>query len=658
MPTAQANPRFPFSSVGSWKWGGNQPSLGELPTDIDSGHSHEQFLSRAIPHTLNSIQLMTRATWTFEKTPEMGGPTGTAFTNTLLGTGMEPNEVLARESIQNSCDAADPDKKVKVVFRRVTLSGTQKRNYLKLCGLEKELSARRGDLKLPIGNCIDNVTDPLSPLHLLFIEDYGTWGLHGDPTTSRSHLFRLLLSLGDDRKATDSAGSGGSFGYGKSVYSANSGVHTIFAYSSFEPELSGTSPKQSARLMGCGYFNQHEHKEEEFTGRAWYGMARNGGRSVYPLTDGDAHSAASLLGFEPRSKNQKGTSILIVDCGTTPDELRAAIEKWWWPRLIDEALGLDIEIYDDGKRVAPPRPRKRADLKPFIDCFELAVGRSVPSGEHQKAGAPNALNDKELGTYGFIVLGNEANKAESLSDASGRVALVRAPRMVIEYFKAAETLPTSCVGTFVASQEADAALKRSEPAAHNLWDPKSSRLAEMSPDNREIVRAVLQRIKAGLRRFAAEAAPPIPDRMDRLSFLERLLGGAFDPPTTKKGGLGASPAEPISIHFLQDPTLIHDRGRIAVSGSFRIQRVDEDRGVKNVRLSASLLVQEDEGISREDPIDVVLTPLQSDATIASEPDGSVLLQMAPSDKVEFSYRSNFYNADWTTHFQVTAEEPK
>lgn len=586
----------------------------------------------------------------------MGGPTGTAYTNTLLATGMEPNEVLAREAIQNSCDAAESDKKVRVVFRRVTLAGEHKKKYLKLCGLDKELKGRRKALKLPVSNCIDRISDPLAPLHLLFVDDYGTWGLHGNPVSSRSHLFRLLLSLGDDSKATDSLGSGGSYGYGKSVYSANSGVHTIFAYSSFDPKLSGTTPKQSARLMGCGYFNQHDHSGEEFSGRSWYGVSRNSGKSVSPLTDKDAHAAALQLGFHVRGPQERGTSILILDCDTTTDELRAAVEKWWWPRLIDEELGLDIEIFEDGKRLPPPRPRKRADLKPFIECFELAVGRSVPIGEHQKAGAPNKLNDTELGTYGFVVLGNEASKIDSLQDAVGRVALIRAPRMVIEYFDSGGSLSAACVGTFVASSEADPALKRSEPAAHNLWDAKSSRLGEMSPENRELVQAVLQRIKAGIRRFAAESAPPIPDRHDRLSFLERLLGGAFDSPTTKPGGKGGSPADPIAIHFTQEPTLMPENGLIAVSGKFRIQRVDDKNSVKHVRVRLALLVQEDEGLSKKDPIEVKLRLVSNTLDASANADGSWVLSLAVSNKAEFEFSSAAYNPDWTTHVQVMVEE--
>jgi hypothetical protein len=43
--------------------------------------------------------------WVFERTPRMGGASGEAIINTLQATGMSPAAVLAREALQNSCDA-------------------------------------------------------------------------------------------------------------------------------------------------------------------------------------------------------------------------------------------------------------------------------------------------------------------------------------------------------------------------------------------------------------------------------------------------------------------------------------------------------------------------------------------------------------------------
>jgi hypothetical protein len=81
---------------------------------------------------------MKKPSWTFQRTPAMGGATGEAFVNTLFGTGMKSAAVLAREVIQNSVDAAADSKKVKLTFRRVTLTGKEKRAFVKSLGLDTE----------------------------------------------------------------------------------------------------------------------------------------------------------------------------------------------------------------------------------------------------------------------------------------------------------------------------------------------------------------------------------------------------------------------------------------------------------------------------------------------------------------------------------------
>lgn len=66
--------------------------------------------------------------WIFEKTPPMGGAAGQAFNNPLVGQ-EDPPTLLARESIQNSCDASFPDTKVRVNFRIRELMETRRGNF-------------------------------------------------------------------------------------------------------------------------------------------------------------------------------------------------------------------------------------------------------------------------------------------------------------------------------------------------------------------------------------------------------------------------------------------------------------------------------------------------------------------------------------------------
>ena len=102
---------------------------------------------------------MSKPNWIFERTPEMGGATGEAYTNPLLGTGMEPTAVLAREAIQNSVDAQNKSEKVRVELRRVTLVGKAKAEFILAMGLKASFVPRRSSLKLPRGACLEALGD-------------------------------------------------------------------------------------------------------------------------------------------------------------------------------------------------------------------------------------------------------------------------------------------------------------------------------------------------------------------------------------------------------------------------------------------------------------------------------------------------------------------
>lgn len=585
----------------------------------------------------------------------MGGATGEAFVNTLLGTGLRPAAILAREAIQNSVDASTDTSKVKVSFRRVTLNGSEKKQFMAELGFDVTFKKRKKELELQQDNCLQSdKTD--EPLHLLYVEDYNTHGLYGRPHDSKSHFFRLLLSLGDGSKSRDKGGSGGSYGYGKSVYSANSRIHTIVAYSVFDSQKDGS--KNHARLMGCGYFNTHEVDGVSYSGRAWFGVPSSEGQDIVePLHDNQAHDLASKLGFEQRSRVETGTSILIVDCPVECEDLRSSLEDWWWPRILDESTGLDIVLKEQGKVVSPPRPRTREDLKPFIKCYEMAIGRAVPAGKHDKAGSLNRLDDVELGSYGYTILNEKEEVDQKLQDKINRVALIRTPRMVVSYLEVGSSLPLSCVGTFVAAENIDKPLKISEPASHDKWDPTSSRLNNLSENNREVVKAVLNRLKSGLRRFSNEAAPPTPKQDLRLRLLERLLGALFRPPSSSGGGGGGVPADPIEIKFVEQPHSVVDGDGLSTRGKFQLALAgDADKDEIDALLSVQCLVVEDEGISREDPISLSVTSEDVEFVVDKENPSKGRLKLQKSISPVFTFKTKKYPTDWTAQVRIGVEE--
>jgi hypothetical protein len=498
---------------------------------------------------------------------------------------MAPESELAREAIQNSCDAAQKERRVRVVFRLVTLGGDCKSRFLADLSLPTGIGERSASLALAPDHCLAKTSQPLQ---LVFVEDYGTVGLHGDPHDRQSHFHRLLLSVGDSTKALSGVSSGGSYGYGKSALSLNSRLRTIVAYSAFERDPTGAS----ARLMACAYLDAHEFAGEQWTGRAWFGLRRPGSALVVdPLSDEEAHALAERLGFRTRRNGDHGTSILLVDSHVKDHQrLLRAIEEWWWPRLVDEEL--DVVVEADGREHFP-QPKRRDDLLPFMECYWLAVGRAQPTGPHQRCDRFNRLHGYALGSYGLQLLAPD--QAEAFPEKRiGCVAMIRSPKMVVEYAPLGRPTPPA-VGAFLADPEIDDILKLSEPPNHDRWDHESRRLEIAKPEEekaREIVRQVRKRLKDQMRRFQAQASPPRPREERRLRFLERELGALFRPPS-RDGDGQAGDAGPVEMRFREGPTAqCRTDGRIETVAKLALRlRPELPRSIKAGRSTVALLTQ-------------------------------------------------------------------
>ena len=190
-------------------------------------------------------------TWVFHESDPMGGAAGEAYANTLKSPGMPQEHVLAREAIQNSVDAGVGAPKVTVRFRQRTLRGKAKAEFIAAAGLSAQ-AARVQALELAIPNCLHTLEVANRPLDLLYVEDYDAEGLSGEPHDKGSNFYRLLLSLGDRSKARTERGTGGSYGFGKSVYSSSSAIQTIFAYTRF----ANADGSETTRFFGCGYLQE------------------------------------------------------------------------------------------------------------------------------------------------------------------------------------------------------------------------------------------------------------------------------------------------------------------------------------------------------------------------------------------------------------------
>lgn len=588
-------------------------------------------------------------TWIFERSGPMGGAAGEAYANTLKSPGMPPAHVLAREAIQNSVDAGN-GVKVLVRFRATEIADTAKRNFVEAAGLV-DIAERAEVLQLG-PNSLGTLDKPRTPLQLLYVEDFHTEGLSGEAHDSGSNFYRLLLSLGDRSKARTNKGSGGSYGFGKSVYSSSSAIQTIFAYTRFVDKVG----LERTRIFGCGYYASHEFKKHGFSGRAWRGSKeqtdKDGFRVVDPLEGPAAEKFAERLGFSLRGEGKTGTSILIVDADVNIEKIVRGVEDWWWPRLVENRL--DVDIIDVEGNTHVPRHRKRADLKPFIDAFDIARARAEPKSGLQARFEPNRELGIHLGTCGVVVVPTHANGAPVVDAERGNtVALIRSPLMVVAYKPVSESSPP-VVGAFMSAdnEELEVTLKKSEPPAHDRWDPESSNLRDETGRGRKLVSAILNRVKAGIRRFQQTAAPPTPSKQRRLAALERALGGLFKPQGHGGGIPPDSVASPLHLEFVKQPYAeATEDGMLRVRSVFTV-RLDEksEDDQADLRLRVNCPVLEDDNEEGDDlPLQVTWDGV--DAAVDARDPFVFRFRLTKGEKAKFTVVSEGYDPAWTVRLR-------
>lgn len=572
-----------------------------------------------------------------------GGSTGEAFFSTLNNNGFPPGDRLARESLQNSRDAVEQGSKLKAVFRFTELKGAVKRNFVEALDLDA-LGARKAELGIKPGTCLDCLGDK-TPLRVLYVDDFNTTGLFGNPRNSQSNLRRLLLTLGDRKKQREKTASGGSYGFGKAVYSASSRIHTIVAYSRFDKRADddGSAPVNT-RLMGCGYFQPHTLKKEDYSGRAIFGKQAKDEKNrfvVDPLINQHAHAVAERLGFDVRGEGQSGASILIVDPLITAADLLSGIETWWWPALVQQSM--DVQVVDETGQKHVPRPNQRPELRPFIEGFQIATSVAEPMKGHQQRPSFNKLDGVSIGEAGLILLSDALIDKGFPEDRLNTVALVRAPRMVVQYFPVGGTSPF-VVGSFVASDEVEQWLKTSEPPAHDVWDASSSDLDE---DGRKAIKSIHARLKNAAASFRKSALPPPSENKRSLKIFESTFGRLFNARQEGTTTTGRDPQVlPVSIEFTRQPMPVTAGERIRFSAQFEVKlRPDfpRDEAALKVAVDCDIVEEED---SKGDALPLDISCTAEHTSVGNE----FLLSLKKGEKATFKVKSAPYDPMWSVRF--------
>lgn len=302
-----------------------------------------------------------------------------------------------------------------------------------------------------------------------------------------------------------------------------------------------------------------------------------------------------------------------------------------------------------------PRIMQRAELRPFIESFRILTGQSEEAAGRTKYHRLYNMGSLPIGTCGFSTIELDDDGEPKLpEELRNTVALVRKPLMVVSYF-ASSTLTPAAVGAFLAADEIDDYLKRSEPPEHNKWSSESENLRDEDGVGRQVVDRVLQSVRSGLRKFQHAAAPPAPPKQKRLAQLERVLGTYFTP-----RGLGVPKGEasqtPIHVNFVKAPMAEEtDNGKLKLTSSFRVSLAD-DAPSESVRLELNVrcpVVEEEDG-EGEDLRLFITCDGEVDVPDPNHPE-IVRFTFEPGESYTFHVESEEYEPMWTVKLRPEIE---
>lgn len=460
--------------------------------------------------------------WEFDALPPSGArrggdPAEYAFTRTL--------DTFVREALQNANDQSlhRGNARAEVRFDVEELKGQELKEFRAAIEWDALVRHVRGAAAVKgIGKfrAFADGTGGSGPLVLLRVEDRDTSGLVGGEDESESNFCALCRDSLFSHK--ESAGAGGSYGLGKSVYWSFSALSTVMFYSC----LASGEHVGRHRLIGRVELPSHVVGERRFSGPGWFGRCARvaNGERAESLWDQQAIDLAKRLRIA-RPAAVTGTTILVVGFRDPTNEapeggaellerIRASAARFFWPAM---RFPRPLRIVVGGEPVIPS-----AEVGPFVEAWE---GRERAGGRLEKPGdvarrsipvhLPRRREEKERPDQrGQCELVVRLAESQGAGPRDNTVAIFRGPGMVVKY------LPVDPAGArrfhaVLACGEGrspesatdsdryvEAFLRASEPPGHDEWHvtPRlkeeyiqggGARLAQLFDDVRREIRELL-----------------------------------------------------------------------------------------------------------------------------------------------------------------------
>jgi hypothetical protein len=589
-------------------------------------------------------------------------------------------EIFSREYIQNSWDSIQTkmgklgdgsDAAPQLHFRFVELSGKSADSFSKNFGLTDHIS-RLAYMKANSPNQFqDNrlgdspfVSGDLSHIRLLIAVEHvgngmpGRWTTLGMKEVPPSLLKYALVQSSTGKEAGSS--SGGSWGHGKRAIAAASSIRVLGTYTChpFEP---GDDPGVTRRFLGTTYWRRHESENRVHRGLGLAGTlsqddSGKGGQwsSFEPFTNESADAFVSELqvpGLNIRdvaNVDDHGSTYFFLEPSFTAAELAWAIERNWWPLLIDRKLPITVTDFDGSE--IPINPSGRQELIPFTRAFEVARKSVLPKDEYEQT---SELKAKSRNVGPLAVAADLSQEGWSYEVVEGGtnldiIALVRND-MVIAYqqfpLKNPSKVPPFIRGVLIVDRESPASvsLKMTEGHLHNAWRTDKSSVGDSQ--NAEFAKSVLEKVNEKVREFRSKIRPKTEKgSVDIRTFRE--IFGAGKGGVTPTGEPGKNKvqrdftiqglAHSVVDYDATDPTRLWLRSTAQIG-----VRKNHDKEAIPARISLGWAVLEDSPVREDELLGEIL---ENPSEFVRQ--GNFLFGTLTKTPVTFTWTSKLFVSDW------------
>jgi hypothetical protein len=324
--------------------------------------------------------------WVFNTRHDFGVETDPTQGEFFVNNEIDRNSALVRETIQNSLDARRPDAprvEVRFTFHEGSL-------FVRPGMMEHYLESLVPHLRTS-GVAVDEI-DFANPRFLL-VEDFGTHGLRGDPTSKEPCDFYFFWHVVGRSGKSDS--KGGRWGLGKTVFPNSSQISTFFGH---------TVRSDDARhlLFGQTSLKTHELAGETFLPHAFY---QSSGPRLFELPfDNFAHGQVVQQfrqDFRLSRANESGLSVVIpFPYGelTEPSLAEATIEHYFYPILSgDLVVRVNDRVIEQENILTLAAGLQSKKLKDAEKAIKFAAQiQQLPAAAIREVDFPGRLNTNSV----------------------------------------------------------------------------------------------------------------------------------------------------------------------------------------------------------------------------------------------------------------------